>query len=405
MSRFLGAYCDFVSKASDAPIEFAHAAGLAAISTVALGRRWIERGRGGIRPNVYIMLVAGSSRDRKSENVDHVTELLRDVVPDRVGATDFTAEGLVRSMQAKQDGTARNKILIPWSEFGSYLSQAQSYGATIAPTLCTLYDGADYERQRAQGGTIYIEKPRVSILAAVAYGMMEKYADPKDWATGFYARFMFVSSLHAQKRPRFEVTPPFPRYEWDICRMRLRDLAMELQASEANGAMEIEPEGLEIYKQFVAEFPEVANDDLCEVAQRERLMNAVWKVAMLYQIDINPHAPICAQAVHYACMFGQQAWHSFKDVYRATAGSDLSRLSMRVWRYVHERTSFKDGHVSSGVRRNTILKNFSLSAEKLNPVFDILFKNGALETVEQLTGHTGAAARRSILVAREAPPE
>jgi hypothetical protein len=106
LSRFLAAYHDLFFSSTDACPEYALASGLACLSTISLSRRWIERG-GGIHPNLYLLLVGESSRDRKSTSIKMAQGLLADVEESRLGPGDFTSEGLVFHMRKRKAGNSR----------------------------------------------------------------------------------------------------------------------------------------------------------------------------------------------------------------------------------------------------------------------------------------------------------
>lgn len=400
MSRFLAAYQEFISKSTDAPPEFGHAGALACLSTVALGRRWIDRGSNGIKPNLYLMLVAESSRDRKSTSVDTALAMLKLVEPDRVGPKDFTAEGLVAHMSRKLPAPANQEItvggagqpqrsclLIPMSEFGQYLSTSQSYGMTTAATLCALYDGQDYDRVRSGAPPLFIGSPKVSLLAGVAFGMLEKYADSRDWSTGFFNRFLFVCPTPKTQRVRFDTEPPFPRAEWDTARAHLVDLATALESDKR--AMSISPEALEVYLKLAEVIP--ANlEDAVEAAQRERLLNAAWKLAMLYQIDMDHTAPIGAAASHAACAFILSSWDAFKRIYQRTATDDLGRLMQRVTEYIDARPE--------GCSRRELLGHFKVAASRLQPAIDTLVK---FERIRSINTEYQNGRHRTLFVGRD----
>jgi hypothetical protein len=365
VSRFLGAYEAFIAKATDAPVEFGHAAGLACLSTVALGRRWIDRGQG-IRPNLYLLLTADSSKDRKSTSVGHAVDLLRDVEEERLAPGDFTAEGLISYMRKRKTGS-KAKLLIAISEFGQYLAAAGTYGATTSATLCKLYDGESFERVRSGKKPLIIENPRVSMIGAVAYGMLEKYADPKEWITGFFARMMFVTPR--TRPPRYDSPPPKPRFERDVARACLGDLRDELKRTGLK-PLGVTAEADAVYskwaKGFIQEMPDPA-----AMAARERLLNGVWKVAMLYQIDADPNESVSAEAMARACAFGQNCWASFLVVYGATAGDNFSRILRRAWQFI-------SAAGPAGVSRREILRRFGANANVVLNALDVLQKMDAV---------------------------
>jgi len=384
MSRFLQAYAQYVSKTTDAPQIFGHAAGLSCLSTIALGRRWLNRGSG-IKPNVFMMLTADSSKDRKSTSVDLAINLLREVDEDRVGPKDFTSEGLISLMRVRKVGKARSKLIIPISEFGRYLAAAKSYAASTSAMLCDLYDGEDYERVRSGKRPLIVEKPRVSMLAAVAYGMLEKFADPNDWVTGFFARIVWIMPEEDPNRVRYHSQPPKPTSERDLAKASLLDLVDELKKT---GAMTVSSQADTDYSNFAQSFATNDYGDPVLAAQRERLLNTVWKLAMLYQIDENPSQPISAQSMGFAIWFAQKAWTSFHKIYGKTAGTSFSKLCSKIHLRVHQGGP-------GGTYRRDVYRGLHMQAEHFDRAMDVLIKNGALEC---------SGAGKSILLRSIADP-
>jgi hypothetical protein len=392
-SHFLRTYEQFVDLASDTPQEFVHASGLIALSTISLGRRWIARGPGQIRPNLFVMLVADSSKDYKSTAVTLVTDVLREVEADRIGPTDMTAEGLVSYMRKRPGtGNTRNKLLLSIREFGKYLAASQSYNSGLSPVLCDLYDGESFERVRSGKKPIKIPNPRVSILAACAYGMLERYAVEQDWTTGFYARFAFVTPINRKARNP-NIPPAFPADQRRTAIGALGSLSEYL--IKAPGAMELAPDAIRVANLFSAAFQPQQHDVILQ-ASRERLMIMVWKIAMLYQIDEDPSQPIGVWAMERACAFARQAWNAFLYVYASTAGSEFAREVRKVWQFVFDR-SWKEGQPQEGATRRELMRRFHLNAERLLQMIDVLQK---MEVIYPATD-----GRRSAFMANDGPSD
>lgn len=382
MSRFLAAYQTLFSKSTDAPREFGHAGALNCLSGIALGRRWIDRG-GGIRPNLYMMLVAGSSSDRKSTSVRLSMNLLEAVAPERVGPDDFTAEGLLKYMRPRKGkGKTRNKLVLGIEEFGQTLAAKGSYAETLGATLCKLYDGSDFTRVRATSQMLTISKPRIGVFAAVAYGMLEQFADPREWATGFYSRFLFVTPLFWG--PKYTTVPPTAKHEFDAARLALASLQDELK--QAPGPMAVLPSAEQLHAQYAASFPNF-DDNPIWAAQRERTLYSVWKLAMLYQIDDDPHAPISPYAMDSAITFARRSWRGFKKIHAATASDEFSRLANKISDRIRESGT-------EGFAKREILRSFNLTVGKLVPILDTLVKMGAVEIVNVVP--TGGGRPREV---------
>jgi len=376
MSRFLSSFETYFQKSTDAPKEFGHTAGLSCLSTVTLGRRWIQRGKG-LHPNIFWILVAGSSKDRKSTSVDLAEGVIKVVEPERVGPNDFTPEGLADWMEnpprkgASSSGKARRKITIFDSEFGGFLVRcSKSFGMGLPSMLCQLYDCQDFNPAR-RGRCTSIVDPRVSLLAACAYGMIEHYSQPEFWVDGFWARFVFVTP-QAPKQV-YLLQPVTASQDFDVACAALMDLRRELKNSR--GAMQIVPAAEHLYNAYATSFDE------SKLTQRERYLRVVWKLATLYQIDDNPQHPIGPVAVDRAISYVSAAWQAFLKVYSETGGNEFARILSRV----EERVKAAG---SEGVPKRVILRAFHLKSGMLTAVLDVLMKFGAVQ-VQQRSSASG----------------
>lgn len=337
MSRFLQHYQNYISKVTDAPYEYAEAAGLSMLSAISLGRRKLDRGRG-IHPNLFTLLMADSSADRKSTSIDYAIELLRDVEEDRVGPDDFTPEALLYMMRDKPPAKgvaikARNKMLVPLPEFGLVLAQAGVYAATMQTTLCKVYDAVSFERVRVSGGETRITDPLVSLLGGCAFEMMREYGKESDWSNGFYARCLFITPQ--TKPPQFATQPVRMQGDYDHIRMLLTDIRNAINGTpnpHLNG-MQLLPGAEAVYNTFMKTIPE-DRSDVVRTAQRERLFGSTLKLAILYQLDDDPNGDIGAQAMDRATAFATKAWTSFEVVYERVSGSARNRISEKIWKLI-----------------------------------------------------------------------
>lgn len=364
MSRFLVPYMQYVAQRTDAPAEFGHAAGLVCLSGVAMGRRWLTSG---LHPNLYTLLVGPSSRDRKSTSIGLAMDILEEVEPQRVGPNDFTSEGLVARMRTtKTSDPEAARMVIPIPEFGTYLAAGKkSYMAGASTLLCQLYDGDTVSRARAKD-TLMVKHPRVSLIAGCAHGMLEKYVEGVDWEGGFFARMLFV--LGKTKTHDFSRIPSRNEAARDVVRAALIDISNVLKAIPGPHVMTAEAD--QHYEEYIKSIPDHTGDQ-ATVAQRERLLNTIPKLALLYQIDDNPSAPIGMQAVQAAIAFTQHAWESFKYAYGLSAGSTKTKLAKRVWKKI-------SNSQERIMRRRDVLRAFTINLGELLPVIDELKKLGAI---------------------------
>lgn len=361
---FLAAYRDYFLKATDASHEFCEASALAVLSTISLGYRWIDRGPG-IRPNLFLMLIAHSSADRKSTSVEFACDAIEAVAKKRMGPEDWTPEGLVSMLRKRSGAASTNRIMLPMPEFGEHLARMKKqFGSDMNAVLCKVYDGKSFKRARSGKKMILVSKPRVSLFGGVAYAMIEKHGDRVDWETGLYARIMWITPKN--QRPKFATPPPRPEAEQKVVLSELQALIATLKNTK--GPMRVSKEAEDRYASFATELPE-NQPTTAHSAQRERLLNAVWKLAILYQIDEDPVAPLGRKAMEAACTFAMHAWEGFCTAYAVCSDSEMDRTMNKLWSRLTEAGE-------AGVSRRDLQRATHTALSQFIPAVEILCKLG-----------------------------
>lgn len=338
MSRFIAPFRQFFLKATDAPFQYGEAAALMTLASVAVGRRELDYGSG-IRPNLFMMLAGPSSAPRKSTSVAFTKKYLKDVDDQRVGPRDYTVEGLLKWMQEKDPATkkTRNKVTLIAEEFGSDLARMEAYAGTMATDFCALYDGESFEKVRAKSGFFRVERPRVNLFAACAYPMLKRYVKPRDWMNGFLMRFLFV--VPTEYRHQYPIAPPFPAPDYQYAMNALKTLRDDLKHSASSHAKLRLDQPAEQYYAAVMQQLQGAAALLGPTPQTylARFGPNILKLALLYQIDIDPYSWVTAQAVHLAAHFAlTTCWPSFMETYKQTAMGDFETLFHSVYDALRE---------------------------------------------------------------------
>lgn len=325
MSRFLANWRTFFLKATDASYEYCEAAGLMALSTMALGRRTLDVGRG-LQPNLFLMLAGDSSIARKSTSVGLCKALIDRVDTDRIGPRDYTVEGLLKWMNAEKDPLTkkgRNKVVLFAEEFGSDLARIEAYGGTTTSDFCALYDGGSFEKVRAKAAPIIIEKPRINLFAAAAYQMLQTYLRTRDWLSGYMMRFVYVAPVSI--RPRFTLPPTWPTNEFEAAVVSAKVLRDDLMRKHTK--MGLDPVARRMFEQWsmsVETYTQSLPDNIILHTYTGRFLVNAQKLALLYQLDLDPMAPVSAQAAQQAIDFVTHVcWPSFVHVQQVTTLDDF----------------------------------------------------------------------------------
>lgn len=377
VSRFITPFMQWFKASTDAPLEFGQAAALYTLSTVALGRRWLTKSTN-LHPNLFCMIVGDSSIARKSTSVRKSRALIDEIEPSRVGPTDYTIEGVYRWMQGKDHttGKGRNKMALFAGEFGADLARMEAYGATVQADFCHLYDGEPIEKVRAGKGTIRIDKPRVNLFAAAAYPMLTRHLGPKDWFNGYLMRFLFVAPL-TMRAEQLSEPPPRPQ-EYDKAKAALQLLRDDLVVG--GHGMVLTPAAQKLYEQSVLfHRDQVTKKSHIITTYVARFWVNVLKLALLFQVDEDPNAPIGYDAMRLAVEFAMNVcWPSFMTTFEKTAVKDFESLSFMV----AELVATAGGR---GISRAEISRRF-LGVRDLNEVLSSLKTGRLISTRISLNG-------------------
>lgn len=353
MSRFLQHWRHYFYTATDAPMEYGEIGGLMALSTIALARRELAVGRG-LRPNLFAMIVGDSSVARKSTSVGLCKSVVEHVEPHRVGPRDYTVEGLLKWMQEKNPATnkSRNKVTLFAEEFGSDLARMEAYAGTMQADMCGLYDGESFEKVRAMGAPIVVDKPRVSLFGAAAYNMMSRYLKVDDWLTGYLMRFVYVAPL--AMRPQNLVQPHHPQQLYDVAWASLQNLNDDLTRQHV--VMHLDQAAQQLYESWVVfnQQDVATKQDPFDILKTYlgRFQPNVLKLAMLYQIDEDPFAPVDVISMERALNFAEGVlWPSFLHAYERTTLDEFSGMMSSVLQALHEAGS-------KGVYKSALSRRF-----------------------------------------------
>lgn len=365
MSRFLANWRTFFLKATDASYEYCEAAGLMALSSMALGRRSLDVGRG-LQPNLFMMLAGDSSIARKSTSVGLCKALIDRVDPIRVGPRDYTVEGLLKWMASEKDpatGKSRNKVVLFAEEFGSDLARIEAYGGTTTADFCALYDGGTFEKVRAKAAPLIVDKPRVNLFAAAAYQMLQTYLRTRDWLSGYMMRFIYVAPVSL--RPRFTLPPSWPSNEFEAAVVSAKVLKDDLTKKYMKlGLDPVARRMFEQWSQSVEMYTQAMPDSVIMHTYTGRFLVNAQKLALLYQLDIDPFAPIGPAAAQLAIDFASNiCWPSFAHVQSVTTLDDFTTTARTVMQFIK---AFPGGVAS----KRTIESRFS--GERIRKVLEHL---------------------------------
>jgi hypothetical protein len=201
---FIDAYAEWAHTITDAPVQYHKATGAIILSTIMAPNICLPTSFGYFVPNIWIMILAGTTTTRKSTSMDIARKILDDVMDDYLLATDGSPEGLLTEMGVR-DGRVS---LFHRDEITGFMHSImhKEYMAGTAEGLTRLYDGQPEER-KLRRETISIKHPFLVIMSGGIKSRMEEIASMDHIRSGFLPRFVFVtgSTSPDQMRP---IGPP-----------------------------------------------------------------------------------------------------------------------------------------------------------------------------------------------------
>jgi len=239
LKRFLKLNAD-----TEIPSLFALWCGIAGISCV-LGRRlWVDMGTYKVFPNLYVVLVAGSGRCRKSTAVGMIERLIHNLDPKpNVLSQMMTPEGLIDSIKVESVNSGKtSEGFVIVDELSTFLNR-KTYDSGLASLLIPLFDCKEIFEYRTKGrGIEVISNACLGLLGASTIDWIRNAIPEDAIGGGLTSRMIFV---YVENPP-----PPVAITSYSI---EKETLAEELIASlgrltTLRGEIKLTPAAWEFYK-------------------------------------------------------------------------------------------------------------------------------------------------------------
>jgi len=196
---WLEAYAAWAYYTTDAPLVYHLGTGLSVLSASIPAH--VTMNLGGEMPSTFwSMLVGEAGESRKTAAGRKGYKILRDAAPELCGIDGH--ESVAAFME---DLSNQPQQLIFFGEYGDFLGSTGrgSYKADMRDRLLKLWDG-DEITKKSKAESIVIERPRLSIVACVAPGLLEKHTGEHDWTDGGMSRWV----VFLGERTRSLLPPP-----------------------------------------------------------------------------------------------------------------------------------------------------------------------------------------------------
>jgi hypothetical protein len=184
-------YIEWAKNLGDAAWQYHQAGVFIILSTILSGNVQLPTSFGTLRLNMWFMILADTTLTRKTTAMDLAMDLLMDVDPDCVLATDGSIEGLLTSLSMRP---GRPSIFLR-DEFTGLMEMMskKDYYAGMMESLTKLYDGK-YQKRVLRKEIIEVRDPLLVLFAGGIKDRMQTLLKYEHISSGFVPRFVFVTA-------------------------------------------------------------------------------------------------------------------------------------------------------------------------------------------------------------------
>jgi len=188
---FVDEYKTWACEATDAVPEFHELSCFIVLSSITAASLRLETSYGPIAPNIWGLILGDSTVTRKSTSMKMAVDLLAELEPELILATDGSVEGLLSGM-----ATRPNKVSVFFRDEVSGLFDSinrKDYLSSMPETLAHLYDVPPVYSRLLRKEVIRIESPAFIFFGG---GITERVYQnvSESWIeSGFMPRFLIVS--------------------------------------------------------------------------------------------------------------------------------------------------------------------------------------------------------------------
>lgn len=227
---FIEEYVKWAKSLGDAAWQYHEAGAFIILSSLLSGAVKLPTSFGIVVPNLWFMLLADTTLTRKTTAMDIAMEMLMDVDPDCMLATDGSIEGLFTSLSMRPN---RASVFLR-DEFSGLLEAMtkKDYMAGMAETLTKLYDGK-YQKRVLRKDIIEVKDPILIILAGGIRTKIQSLLQFEHVSSGFMPRFVFVTAVSDTSK-MMPLGPPTDRSTGDrlLILDKLRDLYLRVSMDQ-----------------------------------------------------------------------------------------------------------------------------------------------------------------------------
>lgn len=404
---FIERYIAWARSLGDAAPQYHQAGAFMALSCLLAGSIRLPTSYGVIVPNLWFMILADTTLTRKTTAMDIAMDMVMEIDPDVMLATDGSIEGLMTTLA----GRPGKPSVFLRDEFSGLLEQMtkKDYMAGMAETFTKLYDGK-LQKRILRKEVIEVREPCLIIFAGGIKNKMTSLMTTEHVSSGFMPRFVFITAESDISRLR-PLGPPTEANlgNRDAIKAELFDVVKHyktlttLEIKEKNLHVEmptkwdvtLSAEAWKRYNQLEEDLLKAGvGSDKPEIMTPtyDRLAKSILKAAILLSAARQRNQTVVVEAgdIVRAAYYGEQ-WRVFVEEVVSAVGQsqDEKRLGL----------IFNAIRRKPGVPRSVLMRNYHLSAREADSIFTTLIQRGMIRPTK--VGKTETYTSTTIVIGED----
>jgi ribosomal protein S25 len=385
---FVEEYVEWAKSLGDAAWQYHQAGAFICLSSMLAGPVRLPTSYGVMVPNLWFMILADTTLTRKTTAMDIAMDLVMEVDPDVILATDGSIEGLFTSLAMRP---GQPSIFLR-DEFSGLLEQMnrKDYYAGMAETFTKMYDGK-MQKRVLRKEVITVNEP---VLIMFTGGIRERILSLLDYdsiSSGFLPRFLFITAESDITRLR-PLGPPTERSigQRELIRARLATIHghyRQLQEVSVNGTKlvgqkrwdaKLTDEAWQRYNKFESDMLkhgfESANRDLVTPVF-DRLSKSTLKMSVLVAAARKLTDRVVVEerdlikAIYYVEQWREFVAQIINSVGRTAAEKTIDKVYESIIK-------------KPGVTRSELMQQHRLTARDADNVFTTLDQRGRVQRIK-----------------------
>jgi len=361
---------------TEVPGTFALWSGISTISAT-LGRDcFVSQGHFVVHPNMYIVLVAGSAKCRKSTSINIASRFIESVTPQiKTLSQKMTPEALIGTLSGTLGGDEGSTIITAHAEGIAIVDElatmidTNAFKSGMIPILTKLYDCEDFQYETRGRGREDVSNPCLSILGGSTLHWIKEAIPQVAIGGGFTSRVVFVY------RDQVEKLIPWPSKSDTNDKLK-SDITHDLNlVAKIRGPFAFNAKAKEIYceeyKNFINTSEFYNNKNLAGYAGRRHVL--ILKLSMIVSAGERDSRLVDEKDVEVAIKILVDAETTMPDVLAQISSEPIGDVCEEVLTMIKNRKS---------IARKELLKamRFKLVARDLDVILDSLIEMGAVNS-------------------------